>query len=55
MRVLHALISGKRQNLHNQALDICIYIYNLIGSENYLYLMNFSLKPEEVQAMGTAM
>ena len=45
MKALQVLIEGKRQNLHNQALDICLYIYNLIGSENYLYLMNFSLRP----------
>ena len=49
------MIKGKRQNLHNQALDMCIYIYNLIGNENYLYLMNFSLPAEEVAVMGNAM
>ena len=55
MRALQVLISGKRQNLHNQSLDICLYIYNLVGSDNYLYLMNFSLKPEEIPVMGSAM
>lgn len=46
MKNLFGLIDGKRQNLKNQGLDICLYIYNLIGSENYLSLMNYSLKPE---------
>lgn len=55
MKNLYALIDGKRQNLKNQGLDICLYVYNLLGSENYLSLMNYSLKPEEVQAMGMAM
>lgn len=52
---LYLLVDGKRQNLRNQGLDICLYIYNLIGSENYLSLMNYSLKPEEVQNMGQSM
>ena len=55
MHALEVLIEGKRQTMQKQALDICMYIYNLLGSENYLYLMNFSLKPEEVNTMGTAM
>lgn len=46
MKNLAGLIDGKRQNLRNQGLDICLFIYNLIGSENYLSLMNYSLKPE---------
>lgn len=55
MKNLYGLIDGKRQNLKNQGLDICLYIYNLIGSENYLSLMNYSLKPEEINIMGNAM
>lgn len=55
MRNLHGLVDGKRQNLKNQGLDICLYIYNLIGSENYLSLMSYSLKPEEIQTMGASM
>lgn len=52
---LSKLIEGKRQNLKNSSLDICIFIYNLMGSENYLNLMNYSLLPDQVQAMGNAM
>jgi hypothetical protein len=55
MKNLYSLIDGKRQNLRNQGLDICLYMYNLMGSENYLSLMNYSLKAEEVQAMGQSM
>lgn len=40
-----ALIRGKRQNLRNNALDICMFIYGQIGSENYLSLMNYALPP----------
>jgi len=32
MKNLSGLLDGKRQNLRNQGLDICLYIYNLIGS-----------------------
>lgn len=55
MKNLYGLIDGKRQNLRNQGLDICLYIYSLIGSENYLSLMSYSLKPEEVHMMGQSM
>lgn len=55
MKNLSGLVEGKRQNLRNQGLDICLYIYNLIGSENYLSLMNYSLKSEEVNSMGASM
>jgi hypothetical protein len=55
MKNLFTLTDSKRQNLRNQGLDICLYIYQLLGSENYLSLMNYSLKPEEVQAMGQSM
>ena len=46
MNSLETLIEGKRQNMQKQALDICMFLYNVLGSENYLYLMNFALKPE---------
>lgn len=55
MKNLFTVIDGKRQNLKNSGLDICLYIYNLLGSQNYMSLMNYSLKPEEVQAMAMAM
>lgn len=55
MKNLCGLVDGKRQNLRNQGLDICLYIYNLIGSENYLSLMNYALKPEEINIMGSSM
>jgi hypothetical protein len=32
MKNLSGLVEGKRQNLRNQGLDICLFIYNLIGS-----------------------
>ena len=43
MKGMSALINGKRNNMKNGALDICLFIYNQIGSENYLQLMNYSL------------
>lgn len=32
MHALEVLIEGKRQNMQKQALDICMYIYNILGS-----------------------
>lgn len=37
------------------ALDICMYIYNQIGQENYLSLMNHTLTTEQIQSMGKSM
>lgn len=45
MKNLSGLVDGKRQNLRNQGLDICLFIYTTIGSENYVSLMNYALKP----------
>lgn len=55
MQCMAKLIKGKRENLKINALDICMFIYSQIGSDNYLNLMNYSLQPEDVQAMGVAM
>lgn len=55
MLSLGKLIEGKRQNLKNSSLDICLFIYNQIGSENYLSLMNYTLNPDQVQMMGSSM
>lgn len=55
MNELVKLIKGKRQNLKNSSLDICMAIYGQIGSENYLTLMNFALENEDIQAMGMGM
>jgi hypothetical protein len=32
MKALSLLIEGKRNNLRTNALDICLYIFNQIGS-----------------------
>lgn len=48
-------IDGKRANMKTWALDICLYVYMQINSENFLSLMNYSLPPEKVQSMGKAM
>lgn len=55
MKGMHFLINGKRNNMKTGALDICLFIYNQIGSENYLQLMNYSLNQDEVLSMGQAM
>ena len=44
MRCLSSLIDGKRKNISNLALDICMSICNSIGSDNYLQLMQYCLK-----------
>lgn len=44
MKCLSTLVDGKRKNLKNSALDICIFICNAIGSDNYMKLMQFCLK-----------
>ena len=46
MKSLSCLVDGKRQNLRNSALDICMFICESIGSDNYLSLMNFCLKED---------
>jgi hypothetical protein len=43
MQGMSYLINGKRNNMRTIALDVCTFIFNQIGSENYLQLMNFSL------------
>jgi hypothetical protein len=44
MKCLSILVDGKRQSISKNALDICIFICQSIGSENYLKLMQFCLK-----------
>jgi hypothetical protein len=55
MRSLMFTIDGKRQTLRTQILDICIFICEAITSGNYLQLMQFCLKEDEVKTMGMAM
>lgn len=55
MKCLSNLIDGKRKNISNSVLDICIFICNSIGSDNYLQLMQYCLQAEEVQIMGSSM
>ncbi len=45
MKGMSYLIRGKRNNTKTNALEICLFIYNQIGNENYLQLMNYSLSP----------
>jgi hypothetical protein len=55
MKGLSFLINGKRNNMKTSALDVCVFIYNQIGSENFLQLLNYSLSQEEVNILGNAM
>ena len=55
MRGISALVNGKRNNMKTSALDICMFLYNQIGSENFLQLMNYSLPQNEVMTVGQAM
>lgn len=55
MKGMSYLIHGKRNNMKTSALDVCLFIFNNIGSENYLQLMNYSLDPQDVKDMGEAM
>ena len=48
-------INGKRNNMKTSALDVCVFIFNQIGSENYIQLMNYSLTQQEIMSMGQAM
>jgi len=43
MRGMFVLITGNRNTLKSSALEVCFFIYNQIGMENYLQLMNYSL------------
>ena len=49
------MIIGKRNTIKTSALDVCIFIYTQIGSENYLQLMNYSLQENQVNDMTQAM
>jgi hypothetical protein len=55
MKGLSLLINGKRNNMKTSALDVCVFIYGQIGSENFLQLLNYSLSQQEVTAVGQAM
>lgn len=55
MQSMQKLIKGKRESLKTNGLDICMFIYSQIGSENYLNLMNYSLPPEDIVIMGNSM
>ena len=46
MKGMSILVNGKRNNMKTSALDVCVFIFNQIGSENYLQLMDYSLAPE---------
>jgi hypothetical protein len=55
MRALSAMVDGKRQTLCNSSLDICMFICESIGGENYMSLMNFCLSPQSVETMKNGM
>ena len=55
MRGMSFLSNGKNNGMKTSALDVCVFIYNQIGSENFLQLLNYSLSQEEVNNMGQAM
>jgi hypothetical protein len=55
MKGMSFLINGKRNNMKTSALDVCVFICNQIGSENFLQLLNYSLSQEEVNFLGQAM
>lgn len=52
MKALVFLIDGKRQSNKNWGLDICMFMYNLVGSGNYFNLMSYTLTPEELKVYG---
>lgn len=49
MKALVFLIDGKRQVSRNWGLDVCMFMFNLIGSANYLSLMSYTLTEEETK------
>jgi hypothetical protein len=49
MKALVFLLDGKRPNTKNWAIQICMYVYGLIGNQNYYNLMMYVLSPEEVE------
>lgn len=51
MKAMAFLIDGKRQNMKTQALDMCMFMYNVMGGHNYMKLMEYALSPEEMQPM----
>jgi hypothetical protein len=55
MKGLSYLIDGKRNNMKTSALDICLFIFGQIGSENFIQLMNYSLPENAVGSMGQGM
>lgn len=55
MKCFSNLVDGKRQNMSKQTLDICMFVCQAIGSENYLKLIQYCLTPEEQQSMTNSM
>lgn len=55
MKCLTFLLSSKRQNIKNWALQICMHIFGQIGAQNYLQLMGYVLSQEEQQFMKATM
>lgn len=55
MKGMSFLINGKRNNMKTSALDVCIFICNQIGSENYIQLSNYALNEQEVISMTQLM
>lgn len=55
MKGMSFLINGKRNNMKTSALDVCIFICNQIGSENYIQLSNYALDEQEVISMTQLM
>jgi hypothetical protein len=51
MRALAFLLEGKRQSNRNWGLEICMFIFSLIGSSNYYSLMTYVLTNEEMQVL----
>lgn len=54
MKALVFLIDGKRQSSRNWGLDVCMFIFNLVGSANYYTLMSYTLTAEELKVLSDA-
>ena len=54
MKALVFLIDGKRQSNRNWGLDVCMFLFNLIGSANYFNLMTYTRTPEELKVSVSA-
>lgn len=55
MTCLSRQLDGKRPNVKSWANEICMFIFNTLGTDHFVQLMNFALTQEDVNKMMSSM